>query len=322
MGRRTKIGIAVYLVWARLLIGPVLLSLLIISSVSLGYAQKVVKPLSFEDVEHLLRAGVTANRLARLIDERGIDFELTENVRDKLRMAGASSEVIRAIEVKGGKYTPVPDQYRAVGDIGTISGMVKFRGSPPVPRPLEITRDREICGSTVKTDPSLIVLGGNLVNAVVYIADIGNGRKVAPRNVTLDHKGCEYQPHVLALPAGSTLEILNPDGILHNVHSYSRVNSPFNMAQPKFKKSITVKIDKPEIININCDVHPWMSAWLFVTESPYYSVADSKGFFRIWDVPAGTYKVEVWHETLGKQSQTITVKSREELRAIFEFTSR
>jgi len=206
----------------------------------------------------------------------------------------------------------------AVKDGGTISGVVKFKGATPAPKKLEVTKDKEVCAKTGKTDPSLIVSGGNLVNAVVSITDIKGGKKMEPQKVTMDQNGCEYKPHVLAMTAGSTVEILNPDGILHNVHSYSKANSPFNMAQPKFKKTITVKIDKPEAINLKCDVHGWMSAWLFVASNPYFSVTDNSGGFKLTDVPAGTYNVEVWHETLGKVSQKVTVKAKEEAKVTFE----
>ena len=123
----------------------------------------------------------------------------------------------------------------AVKDGGTISGVVKFKGTAPAPKKLDITKDKEVCGKSAKTDPSLIVSGGNLVNAVVTLTDIKTGKKMEVQKVTLDQNGCEYHPHVLAFVAGSSVDIANPDGILHNIHSYSKVNSPFNMAQPKFK---------------------------------------------------------------------------------------
>lgn len=209
-----------------------------------------------------------------------------------------------------------------VSDGGTISGIVKFKGTAPAPKKLEVTKDKEVCAKTPKVDKSLVVSGGNLVNAVVYITDIKKGKRVEVKKVTLDQKGCEYHPHVLAFPAGATVEILNPDGILHNVHSYSKINSPFNMAQPKFKKSMEVKIDKPEAINVKCDVHGWMDGWLFAAPNPYYGVTDDKGTFKLTDVPAGTYTVEVWHETLGRQSQKVTVKPKEETKVNFEMTKK
>jgi len=206
----------------------------------------------------------------------------------------------------------------AVSDGGSVSGVVKFKGAAPAPKKLEITKDKEVCAKSGKTDPSLIVSGGNLVNAVVTITDINKGKKMEPQKVKLDQNGCEYKPHVLAMAAGSSVDILNPDGILHNVHSYSKANSPFNMAQPKFKKTITVKVDKPEVINLKCDVHGWMNAWLFVAANPYFSVTDNSGGFKLTDVPAGTYNVEVWHETLGKASQKVTVKAKADTKVTFE----
>jgi plastocyanin len=205
-----------------------------------------------------------------------------------------------------------------VKDGGSISGTVKFAGSAPAPKKLEVTKDKEVCAKGEKVDKSLVVSGGNLVNAVVTITDIKTGKKIDAKKVTLDQKDCEYHPHVLAFPVGTPVEIQNPDGILHNIHSYSKANPTFNIAQPKFKKTVDVKLEKPEAVNVKCDVHGWMSGWLVVTESPYVAVTDNSGAFKLTDVPAGSYTVEVWHETLGKSSQKVTVKGKEDAKVNFE----
>jgi plastocyanin len=205
-----------------------------------------------------------------------------------------------------------------VKDGGSISGTVKFKGTAPAPKKLDVGKDKEVCGKAPKVDQSLIVEGGNLVNAVVTITDIKKGKKIEVKKVQLDQNGCEYHPHVLAFPAGSTVEVLNPDGILHNVHSYSKANTPFNMAQPKFKKTLDVKVDKPEIIEVKCDVHGWMHGWLVASETPYFAVTDKSGTFKLDNVPAGSYNVELWHEKLGKSSQKVTVKAKEDAKVNFE----
>ncbi len=205
-----------------------------------------------------------------------------------------------------------------VKDGGSISGTVKFKGTAPAPKKLDVGKDKEVCDKSPKTDQSLIVKDGNLVNAVVTITDIKKGKKIEIKKVTFDQGGCEYKPHVVAFPAGSTIEILNPDGILHNVHSYSKVNSAFNQAQPKFKKSLEVKVEKPEAVEVKCDVHGWMHGWLVATENPYFAVTDGSGSFKLTDVPAGSYTVEVWHEKLGKSTQKVTVKAKEEAKVSFE----
>lgn len=212
-----------------------------------------------------------------------------------------------------------------VKDGGSISGTVKFAGAAPAPKKLEVSKDKEVCGKSAKTDQSLVVSNGNLVNAVVTITDIKTGKKMDMKKVKLTQKDCEYQPHVLAFPAGSVVEIENPDGILHNVHSYSKANPAFNVAQPKFKKTIEQKIEKPEAINLKCDVHGWMSGWLVATENPYFAVTDNSGSFKLTDVPPGTYTVQVWHETLGNEAaktkpvtQKVTVKAKEDAKVNFE----
>ena len=215
-------------------------------------------------------------------------------------------------------------QYAAgdVKDGGTISGTVKFKGTAPAPKKLDVGKDKEVCAKTPKIDQSLVVNNGNLANAVVTITDIKKGKKIELKKVTLDQNGCEYKPHVLVFPAGSSVEILNPDGILHNIHSYSKVNSAFNVAQPKFKKSLEQKIEKAEAFEVKCDVHGWMSGWLVSTANPYFAVTDNSGSFKLTDVPAGAYTVEVWHEKLGKSTQKVTVKAKEDAKANFELAGK
>ena len=106
-----------------------------------------------------------------------------------------------------------------VKDGGSISGTVKFKGTAPAPKKLDVGKDKEVCDKSPKFDQSLMVKDGNLANAVVTITDIKSGKKIDTKKVSLDQNGCEYKPHVLAFTAGTGVEILNPDGILHNIHS-------------------------------------------------------------------------------------------------------
>ena len=150
----------------------------------------------------------------------------------------------------------------AVSDGGCISGSVKFKGTAPAPKKLDVSKDKEVCAKTAKFDQSLIVNNGNLANAVVMITDIKKGKKSDVKKVTLDQNGCEYKPHVLAFPAGSTVEILNPDGILHNVHSYSKVNSPFNMPNRSSKKPWIRKSIRPKRLRSNAMcMAGWKVGW-------------------------------------------------------------
>ena len=203
---------------------------------------------------------------------------------------------------------------------GSVSGQVKFAGAAPAPEKFEITKDQEACGKE-KTKPDLIVAsGGGLANAVVVVkASKGKPLTVPTEPVVFDQKGCEYSPHVLAFPAGSTVRVLNPDGVLHNVHVVGKVNPEANKAMPKFKKQEDWKIEKAEWpIAVKCDAHPWMHAYWLSMDQPYYAVTDADGNFKITDLPAGDYEVELWHETLGKANQKITVQGGQDTKVAWE----
>ena len=193
-------------------------------------------------------------------------------------------------------------------DDGSITGTVKYDGSAPKPKSVDISKDKEVCGLKPHFEEDLIVGGdGGIANAIVYIADAKAEAK--PETVDFDQKGCDYVPHVLAFPAGSTVKIKNDDGILHNIHTYSNDNPSINIAQPKFKKVVDVKVAKPELIRVTCDAHGWMHGWWFSASNPYYAVTDDKGNFTIKDVAPGDYTVTIWQEKLGKQEQKVTVKA-------------
>ncbi len=198
----------------------------------------------------------------------------------------------------------------AVRNGGTISGTVKYGGSLPSPAPLEITKDRDVCGSSVVYDQSLVVgHDRGVANAVVTVSDISKGEPMRPEPaVKFDQKDCKYVPHVAAFPAGSTVVILNSDGILHNIHTESTVNPVIDLAQPGFKKKIHVTIQKPEVIKVTCDAHNWMEGWWYVTANPYYAITDKDGHYTIPNVPPGIYTLRVWQERLGTQSQQVTVR--------------
>lgn len=208
------------------------------------------------------------------------------------------TQAARAIE--GYQSVNVPDG-------GTISGKVLFTGDWK-PVTITATKDQQVCGRT-RQDPSLVLDGqGGVRNALVRITDIRKGKGIGEVQPVLDQKGCEFRPHMLVFPVGTTLEIRNSDEILHNVHSFSKKNTPFNKAQPKFRKKINHTFTEAEIVSIKCDVHSWMSGWLVVSDHPYYDVTSEGGAFELANVPEGKYTVEIWHEKLGKQTKSVSVE--------------
>jgi plastocyanin len=214
----------------------------------------------------------------------------------------------------------------AVTDGGTLSGTVTIEGTAPPPAKIEVTKDPEVCGreSKEKVNPALLVgPGGGIANVVVTVkAAKGKKLEVPATNPVLDQKTCEFHPHVLVFPAGSTVDVMNSDGILHNIHTTSTANPSQNQAQPKFKPKIQIKVEKPETIAIKCDVHGWMSGYWVATDTPYVAVTDASGTFKIGDLPPGDYDVELWQEKLGKATQKASIKPKEETKVAWKMAAK
>jgi plastocyanin len=201
---------------------------------------------------------------------------------------------------------------------GSISGEVKVSGAAPAPKVVKVNKDNEVCGAEKKLVEVAVGPGNGLGDAVVSVAG-AKGAKPAKKAV-LDQKGCEFRPHILVMAPGE-VDILNSDGVLHNIHTFSTANPAINKAQPKFKKTMTEKFEKPEAIKVQCDAHSWMLGWIYVTDSPAAST-DDKGSFKIENVPAGKHKVEVWHPVLGKQTKEVEVKAGQDAKVTFELAAK
>ncbi len=195
---------------------------------------------------------------------------------------------------------------------GTIEADVKYSGAPQVEK-LKVNKDTEKCGTEAVLEK--VVVGGNkgLANAVVSVPGAKSATKA---KAMVDQHGCKFVPHVTVMQPGE-IEIKNSDDILHNIHTYSTANPSINKAQPKFKKTMTEKLEKPEFVKLTCDVHSWMLGWVAVVPG-LAGVTDKDGVAKIENVPAGKQKIEVWHETLGKQDKEVDVKAGQVTKVSFE----
>ncbi len=199
---------------------------------------------------------------------------------------------------------------------GDLRGTVHYAGVPPKLEPFQATRDQNVCGQAVPNE-SIELSNGALANVVVTVKG-AQAAKPAPRVITLDQRQCRYRPHVQVAAVGSTLEILNSDPMLHNIHGYMGTATLFNLAMPMQGQKIPRPLPRTGLVRIKCDVHDWMNGWLVVTDGPN-AVTGADGAYEIKDLPAGTYTVTAWHEKLGEKTAQIEVAASGEARADFSF---
>lgn len=131
---------------------------------------------------------------------------------------------------------------------------------------------------------------------VVWLDPVGREPPAAPPlTVEMIQKGKRFIPHVLAVPVGTTVEFPNLDPIFHNAFS-NFSGQPFDTGLYPPGTSQKVRFRREGIVRVFCNIHSTMSAVIVVTRTPFVAVTGREGVFRIQDVPAGEYRMRVWHE--------------------------
>jgi plastocyanin len=165
--------------------------------------------------------------------------------------------------------------------------------------------------------------GNSLEYVVVYISAGATDEDAAPAGeVTLDQKGCEYLPHVLAFQAGQEVKVTNSDQTSHNVHAMSTVNREWNKSQAPGGPPIAEKFDKAEFIAVKCNLHPWMHGYFAVLKTSHYSVSGPDGGFKLPNLAPGRYTVSAWQESYGTQTQEVTIGAGETKTINFVFQAK
>ena len=203
---------------------------------------------------------------------------------------------------------------------GSIAGYVKFTGKTGLVTPLDVIKDNNFCGKEKANEGLIVSEKGAVENVVITIENIDKGKMIQKDDFQLANKDCVYVPHIQAMVADKYLEISNEDPILHNTHGYlDGSKTVFNIALPMNDQKIRKKIKTPGIINVTCDAgHTWMSAYIVVTDNPYFAVTGENGNFEISDIPPGKYQLKAWHETLGTQLVDVIVIENGKANVLFE----
>jgi hypothetical protein len=197
---------------------------------------------------------------------------------------------------------------------GNVRGIVTILGVPPVRKRIKMDADPkcrllhpgEVLSDQIVADPR-----GRVRWAFVYVSQ-GNTPSSSGTlpPVLLDQVGCRFDPHVLGVQVNQPLNIFNNDPLLHNVHASTIENKEFNFGLPAAGLVETKRFTRKEImVRINCDVHPWMKAWVGVLDHPFFSVTSDTGGYAIVNLPPGRVRITVWHEAYASVEAEIDVPS-------------
>jgi len=231
------------------------------------------------------------------------------------------------------------DEYEVV-DVkngGTNKGTVKSSErvkDPVIPikvkpkeNPKETEIEKQACGDNQQAMMYVVSSSGEVKNVLVIVEDVKKGKATPKKDFVIDNYKCRFEPLIGISYVSSDYVIKNSDPILHNTSLGKMLEGGirrgiYNLALP-FKDQTIKKSNKVAgLIEVKCDAHYWMRAYVYSSKHPYVAVTDEKGSFEIKDMLPGKYKVRFWHEGFEEVVKEVEVKANgvSDLSAIFTKT--
>jgi hypothetical protein len=195
-----------------------------------------------------------------------------------------------------------------------ITGTVTLNGTPPAEKEITPLENDAVCGKlhTGKVFTEFYSVGPNkgLADVIVMLKGVpAKSADASAAPAVIDQKGCLYVPQIIALQTGQKLVAKNSDPQLHNIRlnptapaNVDASSGKLSMAQSPGAADLTYTFPAPEnFMKLQCDVHPWMFAWVTVIDNPYFAVTGKDGKFTIKNVPPGKYTISALHYKLAKE---------------------
>ena len=208
-----------------------------------------------------------------------------------------------------------PYKPAGVATTASLSGTIRLQATAATNHAdsvVAVARDQRICGDTA-TVTQLPDGGSALSNALVWIEGITAGKPLPElRRDRITIHNCRFEPRLIAVPIGTTLNIFSRDGTEHDARFYREGEGEPVEQVRTFNAGSLVPSEKiakaPGIVEIRSTLRPFARGYIAVFNHPYYAITDDSGAFTIDGLPQGTYTVKIWHEGLSKPAaQRVTI---------------
>ena len=205
---------------------------------------------------------------------------------------------------------------------------VLLDGDVPAPKPIDMTKD-PLCNNSAKqlSDDLVVDPKTKGIANLVFTIDTKKTKletsqlhpdlqKVPATKPVLDNLNCKFVPHVFAMRAGQTLTVKNSDNAAHNAKFSFFENAAMNpiIGAGGFLEIIVTKEEKAAT-RVDCNIHPWMNAFIIITNHPYVGISDAAGKIKIENLPAGVpLDSKIWHESQDKSIEEVSLGGKKETR--------
>ncbi len=205
-----------------------------------------------------------------------------------------------------------------VNNGGSIIGTIKASEMVADPVKEIVTKkadEVEFCGKDFQMEKYIIGADLGVKNVVIAVTDAKQGIAMPTTNLELDNVKCQFVPLVGIAYKKAKFIIKNSDPIFHNTSMglmmKGKRSTVYNLALPNQNQVIEKPVKRTGLLDVKCDSHPWMRAYIYAAKNPYVVLSGDDGSFEIKDLLPGTYNVMIWHEGFGKEMQTVEIKAGE-----------
>lgn len=212
----------------------------------------------------------------------------------------------------GGDGEPQPTQQTAEPQAtGTLNYTANYEGNPPERAEIDASANQECNKDTILGEEVVVNDNKTLRDMVIAVQDGPSGYEIDPEQTLIDQKNCIYKPHVATVKAGETVKITDSDEGMHNVRASQDGRQLFNLTTFKGDEK-EVSFDNPGVVKLECNIHPWMEAWVYVTDHGNAKVTGEDGKATLDQLPEGDYTFEAWHEGFDARSHEESIEANAE----------
>ncbi len=200
--------------------------------------------------------------------------------------------------------TAVPYIVDAPADGSVLRGRIVFHGTSGEPRLVAVTRDADAFGPTVPVEDLLVAGNDGVENAVVWLDGVRRGKPFSYPAPVVEARGPRFIPRVQVASPGAVLKLVNGNPVGH----VFRAPGLFNLSLPP-QAEVSRGLPGPGLVRVADDLHPWITAYVFVAPTPYAVVTGTDGGFELAQIPPGKHRLRVWHESLGEATREIEART-------------